>query len=133
MKRIYLSGPMTGYPMYNFPAFDFAATKLRALPGVEDVFSPADNDRKYGLNGDPSKPFPPGVTVRTLLKDDTAYICDKATAIAMLPGWENSPGANAEHALAKALGLTIILLGKEYVAPKPGPEHTGVTNEPAKH
>jgi|SRR4051812_12236678 hypothetical protein len=126
MKQIYLSGPMTGYKQYNFPAFDFASAKLRALPGVEFVFSPADNDRKYGLTGETNVPFPPGVTVRTLLKDDTAYLCDHADTIAMLPGWEQSPGANAEYNLAKALGLSILVLGKEYIAPKPGPEHTGV-------
>lgn len=123
--KIYLSGPMTGYPLYNFPAFDYAAAKLRDMPGVSDVFSPADNDRKYGLMGEPEKPFPPGVTVRTLLKDDTAYICDHADVVAMLPGWEKSAGATAEKALAKAIGLTTWELGREYVAPKAGPEKTG--------
>jgi hypothetical protein len=112
--RIYLSGPMSGYEQYNFPAFDYAAAKLRAEPGVEDVFSPADNDRKYGLTGDTSQSFPKGVSVRTLLRDDTKYICTTATHIALLPGWEKSLGATAEHALAKALGLTVIILGGAY-------------------
>lgn len=124
--KIYLSGPMTGYDKYNFPAFDFAALRLRGMAGVTDVFSPADNDRKYGLMGDTEKPFPPGVTVRTLLKDDTTYICDHADVVAMLPGWEKSNGAVAEKSLAHAIGLTVWILGREYVAPKAGPEKTGV-------
>lgn len=123
--KIYLSGPMTGYAFYNFPAFDYAAEKLRKMPGVSYVFSPADNDRKYGLTGDPSVPFPQGVTVGTLLRDDTAFICMEADVVALLPGWEKSKGALAELALADALGLTTWKLGKEFIAPKPGPEKTG--------
>lgn len=116
MKRIYLSGPMSGYEQYNFPAFDYAAAKLRAEPDVVEVFSPADNDREHGLSGDTTAPFPPGVTIRTLFLDDTAYICKHATHVALLPGWEKSKGAIAERALAEALGLTIIILGGDYVA-----------------
>ena len=40
MKRIYLSGAMTGYPDLNFPAFNAAARELRAK-GF-DVANPAE-------------------------------------------------------------------------------------------
>ena len=40
MKRIYLSGPMSGLPELNFPAFHAEAARLRAL-GFE-VVNPAD-------------------------------------------------------------------------------------------
>ena len=46
---------------------------------------------------------------------DTKWICENADAIALLPGWEKSSGANAELALGKALGLTYMVLGKEYI------------------
>lgn len=114
-KRIYLSGPMSGRPYYNFPAFDYAAQKLREEG--HQVFSPADNDRRYGLDGDTTKPFPEGVTANVLMKDDCNYILTEAECIALLPGHETSKGADVEKALAKFLGLTVITLGKEYLAP----------------
>ena len=30
---VYVAGPMRGYPLFNFPAFDAASDKLRALDG----------------------------------------------------------------------------------------------------
>lgn len=110
---------MRGYANFNFPAFDYAAGKLRA--DGHCVFSPAENDRlKHGPEvennptGDESK-CPPSLTIRTAMADDTAWICAHADAIALLPGWEKSSGANAEVALSKALGLTVITLGKDFV------------------
>lgn len=110
--KIYLSGPMSGIDKYNFPAFDYAAAKLRAEG--HEVFSPADNDRRYGLVGDLNQPFPPSVTVRVLLADDLEYICKEADMIAVLPGWEQSSGAKAEIATAQTLGLCVRFLGRAY-------------------
>ena len=31
MKRIYIAGPMTGLPDFNYPAFNAAAARMRAL------------------------------------------------------------------------------------------------------
>lgn len=119
--KIYLAGPMRGYPNFNFPAFDYAAAKLRHYG--HEVFSPAERDRKaYGpeieINptGDEAKVSNPACTINDCMKADTSWICDHATAIALLPGWEKSSGARAEYALAQALGLTVMILGKEYVA-----------------
>ena len=41
MTRVYIAGPMTGLPDFNYPAFNAAAAKLRAL-GLE-VLNPAEN------------------------------------------------------------------------------------------
>ena len=42
--RIYIAGPMTGYAEMNFPAFNTAAARVRAL-GHEAV-NPVEIDRK---------------------------------------------------------------------------------------
>lgn len=104
--KIYLAGPMTGLPNYNFPAFDAAAAQLRALG--HEVFSPAENDRDNGYdptgsNGHDAAEH--GFDLRAALKDDLSWICDHAQAVALLPGWVRSKGANAEVALAVALGI----------------------------
>lgn len=40
MKRIYIAGPMRGYPEHNVPAFNRAADRFRALGW--DVVNPVD-------------------------------------------------------------------------------------------
>ncbi|MCY1708374.1 DUF4406 domain-containing protein [Pannonibacter sp. SL95] len=118
MKKIYLAGPMTGVPFFNFPAFYKAAEALRSAG--HEVFNPAERDNeRHGtdistgnVSGCPKQAEAEhGLTLRQCLRDDTAYICEHATTIALLPGWENSKGCKAEHALAAALGLEFIYLG----------------------
>ena len=118
--KIYLAGPMRGYANFNFPAFDYAAEKLRKQG--HEVFSPAERDRQaYGAEiennptGDENKVTNVACTINDCMSADCEWICRNADAIALLPGWEKSSGANAELALSKALGLTWMVLGKEYV------------------
>lgn len=121
---IYLAGPMRGYPAFNFPAFDFAAAKLRAEG--HEVFSPAERDRTiHGValednaTGDEKVAMAKvGFSLREALGADMVFITQTATAIALLPGWEKSSGANAELATARALGHTQIILGNDYVESK---------------
>jgi Domain of unknown function (DUF4406) len=117
--KIYLAGPMRGVPNFNFPAFDYAAKLLR--DEGHEVFSPAERDRKaYGADiennptGDESKVSNAGCTINDCMLADTAWICQHADTVALLPGWERSSGANAELALAKALGISMMILGKRY-------------------
>lgn len=113
--KIYLAGPMTGIPHFNYPAFNAAAAKLREAGHT--VFNPAEYDvETYGK--DISNETGCAITAtaehgfdrRAALKADLAWICDNAEGIALLPGWEKSSGANAERALANALGLEVIHL-----------------------
>lgn len=114
--KVYIAGPMRGYPAFNFPAFHAAAAKLRA-EGWE-VFNPAEKDEeRYGADfaasyptGDIQAATDAGFSLRDALAADLSWICKHADAIALLPGWENSRGACAERATAVALGLRIILL-----------------------
>lgn len=113
--RIYLAGPMTGIPYFNYPMFHDVAAYLRA--DGHTVFSPAEHDVEM-FGKDISNPEGCTTTAtkehgfdrRAALKADLSWICDHADTIAMLPGWEKSSGARAEHALATALGLNIILI-----------------------
>lgn len=115
--RIYLAGPMSNLPFFNFPAFHTAAAKLRAEG--HEVFNPADRDNeRHGTDisegngeGCPLKAAKEhGFSRRVALAEDLDWICRHADAIAFLPGWENSSGARAERATAIALGLQEIVL-----------------------
>jgi hypothetical protein len=47
MKSIYIAGPMTGYPNFNFQAFHDAAAKWKALGWK--VWNPAEKDEEDGV------------------------------------------------------------------------------------
>jgi hypothetical protein len=112
--KIYLAGPMQGYKDFNFPAFMSAAQVLRDQG--HNVFNPAERDTE--AHGDTLKSATgnlqdikhTGFSLREALYHDTKFICLEADAIALLPGWEKSNGARAEHALAVALGHKTIYL-----------------------
>lgn len=93
METIYLSGPMTGIPELNKPAFNSMAKKLRTLGYM--VVNPAELDSKEACN-----------TWEECLKRDLRVLtrCD---AIATLPGWKKSRGANLEIFVAKALSYPV--------------------------
>jgi hypothetical protein len=96
-KRIYLSGPMTGLPAFNYPVFNAAAARLRAM-----------GHTVYNPTGDMDTPPAADFDIREAFAEYTAWICKDADAIAMLPGWNKSSGALAEYWLAVRLGLEII-------------------------
>lgn len=112
--KVYLAGPMSGIPDFNFPAFHAAAAYLRELG--HSVFNPAEKDEEihdksiFAGAGDIEACEKKGFSLRAALAADTKYICEEAEAIAMLPGWEASGGARAEWALAHALRHTFIYL-----------------------
>lgn len=92
-KRIYLSGPMTGIPEHNFPAFHETASYLRRR-GYE-VFNPAES---FGGETDLPRPVYMRKDLGELLR------CD---CITFLPGWQSSRGALAEALVAQELGLEV--------------------------
>ena len=108
MMRLYLSGPMTGYPYFNSEAFDSAAEELREA-GYE-VFNPVEHDREMGFDPmlHPKGKVTPEFPLREALKADLTWILDHAEGVATLPGCEDSKGARAEIALAEALGLSVV-------------------------
>ncbi len=115
--KIYVAGPMTGIPYFNYPAFHAAAARLR--DEGHDVFNPAERDmERHGTDISAGNAAgcvamaaaEHGFDRRVALHEDLTFICREADAIALLPGWERSSGARAEHATALALGLEVVLL-----------------------
>ena len=105
--KVYLAGPMRGYPEFNFPAFDKGAAYLRTA-GFE-VFSPAEKGlEKHAEANQESLAFR-----RAVFALDMAWICEHADLVALLPGWEKSTGARAEKALAEAIGLEVRFIDPE--------------------
>lgn len=92
MNRIYISGPMTGKPDLNFPAFNEAAAKLRSM-GFS-VANPAE------INPDAS------LSWLQCMRADIKALCDCDTLV-LLPGWEDSNGAHIELQVAHRLGIKI--------------------------
>lgn len=95
--RIYLSGPMTGLPELNFPAFNATARTLRAN-GLE-VVNPAE------INPEGAK------TWEACMRADIKALCDCDT-LALLPGWENSKGAHLEVHIAHRIGIRVVALAE---------------------
>lgn len=94
--RVYLSGPMKGYPESNYPLFRHAAATLRAAGHL--VYNPAE----FPHDG-PHETFP----LRKAFAEYAKFICEDADAICLLPGWEKSLGVSAELALAKNCKLDV--------------------------
>lgn len=109
-ETVYIAGPMRGIPMYNFPAFDLAAERIRAVG--HDALNPADMDRAHGFDPRDLPPdhdwntIPKGFDFNDCVSRDIQAV-RKADRLYMLRGWELSKGARAEHAIAEWLGKAI--------------------------
>lgn len=97
---VYLSGPMSGLPEHNFPAFNAAAHALRQIG--YSVVNPAE--------------FKTDTTAMTEAQAWRAYMqvdikalvdCD---GIVMLPAWPESRGATLERSIAQGLGMRVMTL-----------------------
>ena len=97
VKRIYIAGPMSGLPEFNYPAFNAVAAELRAQG--HHVENPAEN------------PIPPCGSWLGYMRMALAQLatCD---AVYILPGWRGSRGARIEHGLALDLGLEVHDIGE---------------------
>ncbi|MDR7253749.1 hypothetical protein J2X46_002739 [Nocardioides sp. BE266] len=90
--RLYVAGPMSGLPDFNYRAFFDAAAALRGA-GYE-VENPAENE----LEGEASW--------LAFMRMSLVQI-SKVDGLALLPGWQDSRGASLEVHIAEALGLRL--------------------------
>jgi hypothetical protein len=88
---VFISGPMTGKPEFNRPAFNHAAAEL-VSQGLT-VLNPAI--------------FPDGLEHHQYLAM-TLVMLEQSEVIYLLEGWENSVGARAEVIRARELGLMFV-------------------------
>lgn len=110
--KIYLAGPMSGIPQFNYPAFDEAADLLRSRG--YDVMSPAEMDdpniRAAALaspNGE-HRVFQDTLkrqghqpeTWGDFLSRDVKLVSDEVDAIVLMADWQRSRGARTEAFIA---------------------------------
>lgn len=99
--KVYIAGPMRGYPENNFPAFHEAEARWRAAGHI--AFSPAKTDEAIGYDSKTAE-----IEGRRFLEHvmgmDVLAVCH-SDAIALLPGWESSSGTTVEVAMGQFLGL----------------------------
>lgn len=94
MQKVYISGPMTGYENYNYPAFYQAEKHLKAT-GFNYIENPARNPEQASWE-DYMK-----VALRQMLLCDT---------VVLISGWADSKGAREEVSLAHKLNMKVITL-----------------------
>lgn len=103
-QRIYISGPISGIPNGNRPAFRRAQNTINALPGCTAInphdLAPIAEWEKGFWN----KPEAEQYAAYMRVCATNLMLCD---AVVMLPGWRRSPGANTEHSIAAAMRIRI--------------------------
>lgn len=115
--KVYVAGPMTGIPAFNFPAFHAAAAELRAKG--HEVVSPAEMDSadsqaaaEASPDGSPGSGSANGETWGDFLARDVKLMADSGIeAVYVLPGWDHSRGARLEtFAAAMIMGIKVFKL-----------------------
>lgn len=95
-KRVYISGPMTGYAELNYPAFAEAAATLRELGYM--VCNPCETTDILGDDGT--------LTHADFLRFDFERVLE-ADFLVALDGWEASLGAISEILMAVRMGTKV--------------------------
>lgn len=103
---------MIGLPEFGYRWFMEAEETLKAFPGVEDVFNPAQHDLDTGfdlrgLKGTREEMTAQGFSRRMALAADWCWIGAKSDMMVAGPDWKDSPGTISEVACHQALGLPV--------------------------
>lgn len=128
--KIYIAGPMTGIPQFNFPAFAAAKASLEKWDTAHEFVSPTELDSEdsrtaalMNAEGDPELyRTMTGETWGELLSRDVQVIADEVDGIVVLPGWEKSTGARLEAFVAMSAGKPVYDFDAWYSAPLGKPD-----------
>lgn len=105
-EKVYLAGPMEGIVEFNYPLFNALTNELRRQG--HSVVNPAELDAEHGWPEEPgSDDYYVGPTARALYMRRDLPELVKCDAIALMPGWQDSVGANIELMTALVCGLTV--------------------------
>lgn len=94
-KRVYVSGPMTGYPLHNAPAFAEATAALREMGYA--VCNPCETSEWLGVDE---------LSHAEFLRFDFERVLE-ADFLVALEGWERSLGAISELLVATRIGTKV--------------------------
>jgi hypothetical protein len=104
MTSYYISGPMRGYPRFNFDAFLACEAYLwNAFATSPTIHNPAQKDLDLGFDPDSGDDVDEGQLAQWMRRDLTDVAA--SSNIILLPGWERSEGARRELSVAKWCGL----------------------------
>ena len=92
MTTIYVAGPMSNMPDFNYPAFFKASEQLRGAGYA--VENPAENK-------------PEGTASWLAFMRMSLVQISRVDGLALLPGWKASKGATLEVHIAESLGLPV--------------------------
>jgi uncharacterized ferredoxin-like protein len=118
---VYIAGPMTNIPEYNFPAFYKAEELIRKRYPNAKVFNPARRDIDAGVDPNAME-FKTHHDFKRLRRDcmkrDTAAILDNtpdtdvrdSCLLVLLPGFKQSHGVAVECALCAYLDWSITFI-----------------------
>jgi hypothetical protein len=106
---IYISGPISAMPNGNREEFAAAAAHLRKQ-GFE-VINP--HELTEGMDFHPERDY------EEIMRLDVAEMVLKAREVVTLNGWENSPGATREVAIARLMKIPV----SHIVKYKPAVQH----------
>jgi len=109
MSKVYIAGPMTGYPLYNFEQFFAWAAAIRSTG--DTPLNPAGHDLSKMFNGWAYSE----ADYDEVIEYDLELIRQEADRMFMLRGWNFSKGAQMEHKLAVELGLNIQYEAKRHI------------------
>jgi hypothetical protein len=126
--RVYIAGPMTGFPAYNVGHFMAVAGEWAAAG--HDVTTPFDCNSEV-WHRHHGRPFNPHADrceygdplLREMYAADVAALLASEQVVA-LDGWEKSTGAQREVLLAQTFGVPVVTEGGDPIAVKIGVTQT---------